>query len=94
MIDIARENRRQTGATQRTPLVESYFGLRLAQEVVQVRQETYRSLQRHYENALKPEAQEMTEETVLFNCFAVIPDVPTDSIILYFAIIKLFFLRR
>ena len=41
MIDIARENRGQTDATQRTLLAESYFGLKLAQEVVRVRQETY-----------------------------------------------------
>ena len=56
MIDIARENRGQTDATQRTLLAESYFGLKLAQEVVRVRQETYNSLQRHYQNALKLEA--------------------------------------
>lgn len=56
MIDIARENRGQTDATQRTLLAESYFGLKLAQEVVRVRQETYNSLQRHYKNALKLEA--------------------------------------
>lgn len=37
MIDMARENREQTDATQRTLLAESYFGLRLAQEVVRVR---------------------------------------------------------
>ena len=40
MIDIARENRGQTDATQRTLLAESYFGLKLAQEVERVRQET------------------------------------------------------
>ena len=56
MIDIARENRGQTDATQRTLLAESYFGLKLAQEVVRVRQETYNSLQRHYQNALKLDA--------------------------------------
>ena len=53
MIDIARENREQTDATQRVLLAESYFGLRLAQEVVRVRQDTYNSLKRHYENALR-----------------------------------------
>lgn len=37
MIDMARENREQTDATQRTLLAESYFGLRLAQEVARVR---------------------------------------------------------
>ena len=53
MIDMARENREQTDATQRILLAESYFGLRLAQEVVRVRQDTYSSLQQHYKNALK-----------------------------------------
>lgn len=48
MIDMARENREQTDATQRILLAESYFGLRLAQEVVRVRQDTYNSLQQHY----------------------------------------------
>lgn len=62
MIDLARENREQTDATQRTLLVESYFGLRLAQEVTRVRQETYNSLQRHYDNALKLEAQGMIDK--------------------------------
>lgn len=62
MIDIARENREQTDATQRTLLAESYFGLRLAQEVVQVRLDTYNSLKRHYENALKLEAVGMIDK--------------------------------
>lgn len=62
MIDIARENREQTDATQRTLLAESYFGLRLAREVVRVRQDTYNSLKRHYENALKLEAAGMIDK--------------------------------
>lgn len=62
MIDLSRENREQTDATQRILLAESYFGLRLAQEVVRVRQETYNSLRRHYENALKLEAQGMIDK--------------------------------
>ena len=62
MIDMARENREQTDATQRTLLAESYFGLRLAQEVARVRQDTYRSLQRHYENALKLESAGMIDK--------------------------------
>ena len=59
---MARENREQTDATQRTLLAESYFGLRLAQEVARVRQDTYRSLQRHYENALKLESAGMIDK--------------------------------
>lgn len=62
MIDIARENRQQTDATQRTLLAQSYFGLRLAQEVLSVRQETYNNLTRHYENALKLEAAGMIDK--------------------------------
>ena len=62
MIDIARENREQTDATQRTLLAESYFGLCLAREVVQVRLDTYNSLKRHYENALKLEAVGMIDK--------------------------------
>lgn len=62
LIDLARENREQTDATQRTLLAESYFGLRLAREVVRVRQDTYNSLKRHYENALKLEAAGMIDK--------------------------------
>lgn len=62
MIDLARENREQTDATQRSLLAESYFGLRLAQEVLSVRQDTYNSLTRHYENALKLEAAGMIDK--------------------------------
>ena len=43
-------------------MAESYFGLRLAQEVVRVRQDTYNSLKRHYENALKLEAAGMIDK--------------------------------
>ena len=62
MIDMALENREQTDATQRILLAESYFGLRLAQEVVRVRQDTYNSLQQHYKNALKLEAAGMIDK--------------------------------
>lgn len=62
MVDMARENRAQVDATQRTLLVESYYGLLLAQEVVKVREETYYALQKHYENALKLEATGMIDK--------------------------------
>ena len=39
MIDLARENRAQTDATQRTLLAESYYGLSLAREVAAVRRD-------------------------------------------------------
>lgn len=62
LIDIARENRAQTDATQQTLLAESYYGLMLAREVVSVRRETYRVLSLHYENALKLEAAGMIDK--------------------------------
>ena len=55
MIDLARENRAQVDATQRTLLAESYYGLRLAQE-------SYQALKLHYENALKLEATGMIDK--------------------------------
>ena len=62
MIDLARENRAQTDATQRTLLAESYYGLSLAKEVAAVRQDTYNGLKQHYENALKLEAAGMIDK--------------------------------
>ena len=61
-IGLARENRAQVDATQRTLLAESYYGLRLAQEVVSVRRESYQALKLHYENALKLEATGMIDK--------------------------------
>ena len=55
MVDLARESRAQVDATQRTLLAESYYGLRLAQQVVAVRE-------KHYENALKLEATGMIDK--------------------------------
>ena len=34
MVDLARENRAQTAASQQNLLAESYYGLRLAQQVI------------------------------------------------------------
>ena len=62
MVDLARENRAQTAATQQNLLTESYYGLRLAQQIVTVREETYKGLQKHYENALKLEAAGMIDK--------------------------------
>lgn len=64
MVDLARESRAQVDATQRTLLAESYYGLRLAQQVTAVREETYRGLKKHYENALKMEATGMIDKAV------------------------------
>ena len=62
MVDLARENRAQTAAIQQNLLVESYYGLRLAQQIATVREETYNGLQKHYENALKLEAVGMLDK--------------------------------
>lgn len=62
MVDMARENRAQTAATQQNLLAESYYGLRLAQQIVTVREETYKGLLKHYENALKLEAVGMIDK--------------------------------
>lgn len=62
MVDIAREKRAQVSADQQNLLAESYYGLRLAQQVVAVREETFRGLQKHYENALKLEAVGMIDK--------------------------------
>lgn len=62
MVDLARENRAEVSANQQNLLVESYYGLRLAQQIVTVREETYKGLQKHYENALKLEAAGMIDK--------------------------------
>ncbi len=62
IVSLAHENRAQVDATQRTALVEAYYGLRLVQQVVSVRQETYNALKKHYENALKLEANGMIDK--------------------------------
>ncbi|MBQ8672648.1 MAG: TolC family protein [Bacteroides sp.] len=62
LTELAREERRQTLSTQQVLLAESYFGLRLAQEVVRVKQETYHSLEHHYHDALKMEAAGITDK--------------------------------
>lgn len=59
MIYIAQVNSEQTDANLQSLLVESYFAVRLGQRVVDVRNETYKSLQKHYQNALKLEANGM-----------------------------------
>lgn len=59
MVSIAEVNREQVGASQQALLVESYFGLRLGQRVVEVKEETYNSLKTHYDQALKLEQNGM-----------------------------------
>ena len=59
LVSVAEVNREQVGATEQAKLIECYFGLRLGQRVVEVKAETYNSLQTHYEQALKLEQQGM-----------------------------------
>lgn len=59
MVAIAEVNQQQVNASQQSLLVESYFGLRLGQRVVEVREETYKALKTHYDQALKLEQQGM-----------------------------------
>ena len=56
MIDMAQTNKERVGADQQVLLVETYYSLRLGQEIVAVRQETYYAMERHYQDALKLEA--------------------------------------
>jgi len=53
MVRMAEINVEQTGATLQASLVESYYAVRLAKKVVQVREETWIGLQKHYQDALK-----------------------------------------
>ena len=59
MVSMTEVNREQVSASQQALLIESYFGLRLGQRVVEVKEETFRSLQTHYDQALKLEQQGM-----------------------------------
>lgn len=59
MVDIAEVNRAQISANQKSLLIESYFGLRLGQQVVVVKEATYNSLRTHYDQALKLEQNGM-----------------------------------
>ena len=44
LVSVAEVNREQVSANQQALLIESYFGLRLGQRVVEVKTETYKSL--------------------------------------------------
>lgn len=59
LVSVAEVNREQVRANQQALLIESYFGLRLGQRVVEVKTETYNSLKTHYDQALKLEKQGM-----------------------------------
>lgn len=59
MVDWAEVGKHETAAMLQTELIETYYALRLAIQVVEVREKTYGSLRRHYENARKLEANGM-----------------------------------
>lgn len=59
MVAMAEVNRSQVDATQQALLVEAYFGLRLGQRVVEVREETYNALKTHYDQAIQLEQNGM-----------------------------------
>lgn len=59
LVAIAEVNHSRVNATQQALLVEAYFGLRLGQRVVDVREETYNSLKTHYDQAIKLEQNGM-----------------------------------
>lgn len=59
IVDVAEVAKERVGAEQRVLLVETYFGVRLGQRVVEVKRETYNSLEKHYQNALKFEQNGM-----------------------------------
>ena len=59
MIDLAQVGKDETQALLQTELIETYYALNLAAKVVEVRKATYQNLQKHYEHALKLEANGM-----------------------------------
>ena len=56
MVDLAEVGKVETHALLQTELVQTYYALQLADKVQEVREQTYRSLQQHYDHALKLEA--------------------------------------
>ncbi|MBR5205307.1 MAG: TolC family protein [Bacteroidaceae bacterium] len=59
MVDIAQVGQEETNALLQTELIQTYYALQLADKVQEVREQTYRSLQQHYNHALKLEANGM-----------------------------------
>lgn len=55
MVDVAKTNKEQIDAGVQILLVENYYGLRLGYRIVEVKEEAYKSLEMHYQNALKLE---------------------------------------
>ena len=56
MVDMAKIGLAETHALLQTELVETYYALQLANKILEVKEQTYQSLQQHYNHALKLEA--------------------------------------
>ena len=56
MVDMAQVGQAETRALLQTELVETYYALQLANKILEVKEQTYQSLQQHYYHALKLEA--------------------------------------
>ena len=56
MVDLAKVGKAETHAILQTELIETYYALQLADRIQEVKEQTYRSLQQHYDHALKLEA--------------------------------------
>jgi len=55
MVDLAKVGKSETHAILQTELIETYYALQLAERIQEVKEQTYQSLQKHYEHALKLE---------------------------------------
>lgn len=59
MVDLAQVGKEETRAVLQSELVVTYYALRLAQRVVEVRQQAFNGLMKHYQDALKLEKNGM-----------------------------------
>ena len=59
MVDLAQVGKEEAHALLQTELIETYYALQLADQIQMVKEQTYQSLQRHYDHALKLEANGM-----------------------------------
>lgn len=59
MVDLAKVGKSETNALLQTELIETYYALQLADQIQEVKEQTYQSLQQHYDHALKLEANGM-----------------------------------
>ena len=59
MIDVANVNKEQITANQLILVIETYYALRLGQQIVEVRKETYNAFEKHFQDALKLEQNGM-----------------------------------